>query len=292
MLSYRYMFMDMGNNYDGNERISPQEVVNPAGPYGFRVSPTEMSMEMHMLGAMYAPTDWLTFVAMANYVSLEMDHVTRMGGEFTTSTEGWGDASIGALFKIWNGEQSSLHGGLNVILPTAGTDEEDFTPAPTPAVRVLPYPMQLGAGSWGLRPSLTYLKHSDIFSFGAQAGGTIFLEENDSGYQLGDSAFATSWIAGKVNDQLSISFRVEGRVWDDIDGSHNDIPAGAVNLIPTADPSLRSGAEINLLFGVNFYETISGFRLGAELGNTIWRDLDGPQLGNELSFTLGALYSW
>ena len=47
MLSYRFMRMDMDGNRSGTNRVS-----TPLP--GYMVSPLEMTMDMHMLGAMYA----------------------------------------------------------------------------------------------------------------------------------------------------------------------------------------------------------------------------------------------
>ncbi len=56
MLSYRYMFMDMDGMYKGSNSISSAGVFGN----GYNVTPTRMTMEMQMLGAMYAPNDRIT----------------------------------------------------------------------------------------------------------------------------------------------------------------------------------------------------------------------------------------
>ena len=76
MFSYRYMHMSMKDNRDSTSRMSPEEIVTtvpnrfanpPMMPPTLRVVPTKMTMDMHMLGIMYAPTDRLTLMGMANY---------------------------------------------------------------------------------------------------------------------------------------------------------------------------------------------------------------------------------
>ena len=81
MVSYRYMNMEMEGNRNGTDRVSPEAIVsgsaNPfAPPANLRVVPTEMTMEMHMLGAMYAPSDDVTLMAMLPYLENDMRHVT------------------------------------------------------------------------------------------------------------------------------------------------------------------------------------------------------------------------
>jgi len=48
MFSYRYMLMGMDGMLDGSDDISNAEIMNR----GYAVTPTEMTMQMHMLGAM------------------------------------------------------------------------------------------------------------------------------------------------------------------------------------------------------------------------------------------------
>ena len=73
MFSYRFMRMNMAGSRIGTDPATPEEIVttvpnrffgNPMQPPTLRVVPLEMTMDMHMVGAMYAPTDWLTLMAM------------------------------------------------------------------------------------------------------------------------------------------------------------------------------------------------------------------------------------
>ena len=43
------------------------------------MAPEDMNMQMHMVGAMYAPTSKITLAAMMNYLQNEMN-ATMMGG--------------------------------------------------------------------------------------------------------------------------------------------------------------------------------------------------------------------
>ncbi|MEJ6561522.1 MAG: transporter [Akkermansiaceae bacterium] len=285
MASYRYQFMRMEQNFLGTNSISDAAVVQSPD---FMVAPADMDMQMHMFGFMYAPSDSVTLMAMVNLVEMSMNH--RYGGltqEFKTTSSGIGDSSITALIKLRKTEKSSLHAGIGLLLPTAETEEEDFID-PMNAVRRLPYPMQLGAGSWGLLPSLTYNFHQDTWSFGAQTKGTIMLNDNSEGYQLGDRFEATAWIAKPLGEQFSTSLRATFSKWGNISGSD----ALIMGPVPTTRTDLRGGSKFDLSLGVNFYETNSGVRAAAEIGKTLWQDLDGPQLGSDYWVTLGLQYAW
>ncbi len=286
MFSYRYMFMNMQDNYDGTEQVSAADIF----AQGYSVAQIDMQMQMHMFGAMYAPTDKITLLAMANLINMEMLHqrnamMTTMTGEeyFSTSSSGLGDVALGGLFKIKDFGQQSVHAGLSLILPTAETDKSDTIGMNE---LVLPYPMQLGAGSWGLKPSLTYLGQDGSFSWGAQASAHIQLADNESEYQLGDSLTTTAWGAYKLSSAFSTSVRLETKSWTNIEGANDELTI-MPTMVPTADTSLRGGNKVDAYLGLNYYLSGPNVRFAGEIGQTLWQDLDGPQLGSDWSLTLG-----
>lgn len=291
MISYRYMFMRMDENYDGTDSISDAEVLGS----GYMVSPTDMDMDMHMIGLMYAPNERLTLMAMVNYLDLSMNHVRSdmavmmMGGpkRFKTTSSGIGDTTLSALFRISQSSNQTVHGGLGLILPTAEVDKHDVIPGPGDTR--LPYPMQLGAGSWGLAPSLTINSHHGLWSWGAQASAKIYLDDNDEGYRLGNRGELTTWISRNVSENTSLSFRAIASTWEDIHGTDKDLLPLPV---PTADPDLRGGSRLDVALGLNLYDSTRAFQFGVEVGAPVWQDLDGPQLGTEWFAILGAQYSW
>ena len=280
MLSYRYSYMDMDGNRDGTQSLSTRDVLRQ-----FPVTPTRMTMQMHMLGAMYAPTDELTLMAMAPYVVKEMDHITRRGVRFTTDSEGFGDIKLSALYKVIQRNRQRLHLNFGVGFPTGSIDKKDRTPAGPD--QQLPYPMQIGAGTFSLLPGITYLGQTDNWSWGAQALGTIYLGENSRNYRLGNRLNLTGWVARRLNRWTSLSFRLDGKTWGNISGADDDLNP---NLIPTADPDRRGGTQLDLVFGFNFYVPkgdLSGVRAALEFALPVHRSLDGPQLETDWQITFG-----
>jgi hypothetical protein len=162
MFSYRYRFMDMDGNREGTDNLSDAEVLQQ-----FPVTPVRMTMQMHALGVMYAPTNDLTLMAMVPYVFKEMDHVTRRGVRFTTNSEGFGDIKLTALYKVLDQSQQRLHLNIGMSFPTGSIEERDNTPAGDD--QILPYPMQIGSGTFDLLPGITYLGQSNNWSWGSQA---------------------------------------------------------------------------------------------------------------------------
>ena len=291
MLSYRYMFMRMEQNYNGDHSIADSSFAGPP-PAPFRVAPTDMEMRMHMLGAMYAPTDRLTLMGMCNLVDLSMNNRNLANGmQFKTESSGMGDSSLTALYHFWDGQgriqQERAHLGLGILLPTAEVDKQDVIPGP--GTTRLPYPMQLGAGSWGISPSLTYLAQIPDWSWGGQLSARIYLANNDEGYHLGNSWKATAWAGRRLNEWLSLSARLTGSTWGNISGRDaNLLPLP----VPTADPKRRGGSRLDGSLGLNLQIPGTGARIGLEVGAPLWQDLDGPQLGSEWWTILGSQFAF
>jgi len=285
MLSYRYMYMDMDGNRSGTESLSTAEVLQD-----FMVTPVRMTMEMHMLGAMYAPTDDLTLMAMLPYVTKKMDHLTRTGVEFTTHSEGIGDVGLGGLYTIFDANRQRVHLNLGFSIPTGSIEERDTTPAGPN--QILPYPMQIGSGTFDLRPGITYLGQAGRWSWGSQASGIIRLGENSNGYRQGHQFALTGWSARSWNNWFSTSLRLNGRTFGDYGGQDDRLnPA----MIPTADPDRRAGTQIDVGLGLNFYVPeggAQGLRLATEFNLPIFRSLSGPQLETDFSATAGVQYAF
>jgi hypothetical protein len=308
MLSYRFMRMEMEDNRIGTNDVSPEEIVTTepnrffgqAGqPQTLRIVPTDMTMDMHMLGAMYAPTDWMTLMAMVSYMDKSMTHITFMGptgttrlGTFSTNANGLGDTTLTALIKLYGDDVNALHLNAGISIPTGSTTEKDniLTPMNThPEVR-LPYAMQLGSGTFDLKPGLTYKGHMKDFSWGGQTNATLRLGDNN-GYSLGNIYAITAWGSYQWAPWISTSLRVDGQTVGKIDGQDKRI----VGPVQTADPDNYGGDCIDLLAGVNFAiqnGALRGHRLALEGGIPVYQDLHGPQMKTDYLFTLGWQYAF
>ena len=286
MLSYRYMYMDMRPNYVGDTEVTPRSQLSPPGLGPFQIMPTDMQMHMHMVGLMHAPSDDVTLMLMLPYIENTMDHLVANGTTFNTSTSGIGDFQFGGLVSLFEKGNQRSHLNLTMSAPTGSITETDLVP-PAGGIRRLPYPMQLGSGTWDFKPGLTYLGQCDNLSWGAQIMGTVRLGENDENYSLGDAITGTAWGAYRLTDGLSASLRVEASSWGDIEG--RDALIGGP--VPTARPDLRGGDSVDLFGGFN-YLFPNGHRLAVEAGAPVYQDLDGPQLGTDWTITVGWQKSW
>lgn len=271
MPSITYMHMDMEGNRDGTNSVSTSEVLAQ-----FPVTPLSMEVDMLMAGLMYGVTDEISVMAMVPYVWRSMDHVTRMGTEFTTASEGIGDIRIIGGYDLYKGGGHSLEISAGLSLPTGSTDERDDTPAGSN--QLLPYPMQIGSGTFDLLPGITYTGQSGDWSWGGQAGATIRLGENDEDYALGNVYGTSIWGARRWTDWVSSSVRLSGEITENIDGADSRLNP---LIVPTADPDLRGGEVLSLGLGLNFLVpsgAAAGTRLSVEGVIPLVQDLDGPQV--------------
>ncbi|NCO03628.1 MAG: transporter [Alphaproteobacteria bacterium] len=304
MMSYRYMRMHMEDNRNGTNDLSPEQIVTsipnrffgtPMQPATLRVVPTEMTTDMHMLGAMYAPTDSVTLMVMANYIKREMDHITFAGGagttrlgEFTTETSGWGDTRVGGLIRMYDDSKHHIHLNAGLSLPTGSIKEEDqvLTPMGTRPTMRLPYAMQLGSGTYDLMPGVTYTGRSNAYSWGAQYMATLRLGENSQDYTLGNKHEVSAWGAYSWVPSLSTSLRVSAETEGDIDGIDRRIVAP----VQTANPDNFGGERIALSLGMNYVVpkgVLAGHRLSVEGTVPVYQDLNGPQMKRDNMVVLG-----
>jgi len=306
MASYRLMHMDMAGNRDGTDTLSADHIAttvpnifsgNPGMPPTLRVVPREMPMQMHMVGAMYGLSDRVTLLAMGMYLEKKMDHITYQGpagttqlGTFQTDVTGIGDTTLGAIIGLdnWQRPHSQVNFGLSLSLPTGSITATDQVLTPmgmTPTLR-LPYPMQLGSGTFDLKPSLTGFWRQGRWTYGGQASAIVRLGENDQSYTLGDVVELTGWVAFEPTPSISWSGRLKARAAGQIDGQDPNIMAP----VQTANPDNHGGQTVEALIGLNLAGqagTLSGHRLAVELGLPLHRDLNGPQMETDMTLTLG-----
>jgi hypothetical protein len=268
MLGYEYMFDNMDGNRDGTRRISDSQVLD-----AYNASPTDMTMQTHMLTLMYSPSNDLTLMGMLPYIVKSMHHVMRDGTRFSERTEGPGDAEVHALYTFLSTDNLRhrfiLDGGVS--FPTGSIDRS------MGGLR-LEYPMQLGSGTVDLMPGLTYLGQTDLMAWGAEFHPRLRLGQNGNHYRLGNRYRLSAWGALKLTQSLSLSGRVDAEKWGDIHGADSALdPADE----PTKDVSAEGGRRVDLMLGLNAYFPKGGFkglRLALEAGAPVYQSLNGPQL--------------
>ena len=285
MFSYRYMNMFMKGNLSGSDDISDETIFDD-----YMTSPQKMTMGMHMIGAMYAMSDYLTLMIMANYVVNNMDLQTKMEVNFSTSSGGFGDLPVSGLFKVFNMNHQSLHAILGLSIPLGNVDKRDNIPMMDNIN--LAYPMQLGSGTWDPFLGATYLIQSGIISGGLQTKYKFRIWKNEENYTLGDKYFITGWGAVKASKYFSFSLRMAFENITNIVGEDPDMNAMMMPLFNTKN----SGKSL-LVFGLgsNFYVPEGNYknvRIGAEVSMPAYQDVKGIQMKNKLNGVISLQYSF
>lgn len=284
MVSYRYMYMGMGDMYAGHEKFSNDKVLNE-----YIMSSNDMKMQMHMFMAMYGVSDRLTLMAMVNYNVNAMTMISVPGGHHHgTTTEpsskvksnGLGDTKIAAMFGLL--EKSHHHlmliGGLSI--PT-GSIQQEGESGQMYAGQRLPYSMQTGSGTWDLQPGANYYYESRNFTYGAQVLATVRTGYNSVGYKLGNDITFNNWIAWQWNQCFSSTARFEVYSAGQIKGEDPDLYAWNE---PAANPANYGGERLSAYLGTSYgFRTgiLKNHKIGAEFGIPVYQSLHGPQQGTK-----------
>jgi hypothetical protein len=248
MIDYRYMrSMQSGDILHGSEASSQERVVSKACPGsvrreissdgithfdgGCRSLPAAMTMNMHMLEFMVAPTNRLTLMLMPQFVDMAM--ASKLVNAFSHDidghgahahgheTGGIGDTGMYALIKLFDTPQHHIHTSLGFSAPTGDAGIKLIDRTKDLGGAYIDYGMQLGSGTWDFKPSLTYTGKIDAWHWGGQIGGTKRIDDrNASGYILGDM-FATSlWGGYDLTHWLSASIRAAYNWQGNINGKY------------------------------------------------------------------------
>jgi hypothetical protein len=303
MFSYRFKYTEMDDNLSGSSRLVNSEILaGEANSGSYMLAPLSMSMEMHMFGLMYAPNDTNTFMLMIPYTDISMKHIIgpmhpmSPNEEFTTHASGIGDIQISNIVTLKKTVEHSLLMNIGLSVPTGSTHNEDsILSLPALGNTQLPFPMQIGSGTYDLLPAITYNRIFNRRSFGTQLSSIVRLGRNDNGYSLGNKVQLQTWHAWVINTDLSFSTRLNLEQWENIDGDDDKrkIPAtiimgeNKVGSVPTVDPQNQGGLRADIALGLNGVYGKEQHRVGLEVVVPVQQHLNGIQLERDLSFVMG-----
>jgi nitrous oxide reductase accessory protein NosL len=292
MVTYKLMHMNMSGLRAGGSDVELDSVgFKRSTPYNYMMIPTDMTMDMHMFMVMYGITDRLTVMAMANYQVNSMGMLMDMGpGRMITredamTTRGIGDTELRGMYKI----NEHLVGSLGIGLPTGDIDQ---TVVMMKTKYRAPYDMQLGSGTYDLKPALTYNVISDDarWNWGGQVMYTYRIGTNKNDYSLGDVFKATAWLQhafGPLSSWARLAFNDTGRIHGadpEIDKLNHPL-TGMGAPTPDADPANYGGQRLDGLIGVSYQKGSLSF--GVEGGIPLYQYLHGLQMKTTWVITTG-----
>lgn len=292
MVGYSYKYSDWSTGMQQRTRtgISDQELIDNACKGGVcEFKADGMAMHMHMINFMYAPTDWLNLVLMPQFAYKKMDMQPLPNSTVTVGgfheNNGLGDTLFGGLIKIFNSENQHIHLGIVGSAPT-GRIDVTFDSFINDKSQLQSFGMQLGSGTWDLKPSLTYTGKSGNWYWGVQATGTKRLQHrNRFGYILGDEIEGSLWGGYRALDWMSFSVRNIYKAQGSIRGDVNRIipvPLGqTAQLTPLENPANKGGQFWDIGVGATLSVPrgeYAGHSLSVEWLQPVIHDLNGYQL--------------
>ena len=291
MLAYRFMAMDMRGLQSGTDAVETADVLKD-----FMMAPTAMDMKIHMFGVMFAPHDKITLMAMTSYQQRHMEmegahqhatgHHDHPVGMHEMSSAGIGDVKLDSLLSLWKRHNFTLLGNVGVSFPTGSIAQQ------TEDGSILPYPMQLGSGSFEARPGITFFGTRGNWSYGGQMHGVFPLYTNANEYRLGNMLTATTWGGRRVNNWISLSARLLFTHKGSLTGNHPDLD---LNRSPSHRPDFQGFNRLDVAISSNLIVptgTLTGQRLAIEFILPVYQNLTGTQLKNTWKLVLGWQYAF
>ncbi len=289
MVSLRFMHMAMSGNREGTEKIADERIYQ-----SFMVAPQEMTMQMYMLGVMYAPSDKITLMLMQNFAKKDMDLTAQMmmgNGmpmltDFSTSSTGLGDLKLGMLYGVYSNPKSALHLNTTINLPIGDIENRDATPMMADAK--LPYAMQLGSGTVDFTLGATLKGEKDNFSWGIQQLNTFRFGKNSEDYRFGNLHELNTWLGYEVSSAIGFLARVSGSTQATIDGVDTDLNP---MMAPTANPTNYGGENIIGGVGTNILLAQSKLILGLEITAPLYQNYNGIFMNTDYTFNACIKYN-
>lgn len=306
MFDYKYTRMNMDGMLDGSKELSKDDVFAWPDSGGYMMTPTSMTMDMHMVMAMYGLSDKMMLMGMLHYMSNSMDMVSvNMGSgecESTMESSGLADTVVGVMYQM----STNIMFTGNISLPTGSIDEKGSMDMEMmmgmgcqPVERKLPYGMQLGSGSIDLMPAVSFKDGAGRWGWGIDAEYTYRTGENDNKYTLGNRLELDFLGSFAVTPAVIGSGRLAYSNWEAIDGQDPEILAemqmmhgGAMMTMgsaPTNDPENYGGSRTDFYIGMDG-SFAGGHKVGFELGVPVQQSLNGPQMKTDLLFGLSYQY--
>ena len=265
----------------------------------FPVVPTKIYQQAIQLKGAYDISEQYSLSLSIPYIQQETEHVSSVPGfdDFTIISEGFGDIEAGVSWLHWFNQNNSLLVNLGLSFPTGSIDEKGRTPRDANQDTQLPYTMQLGSGTYDIKPSIIYTGRAGDWTYGANLNLTLRTGKNSRDYRLGNVYQADIWTRYALADWVQPSIRINGIIWDCISGQDDEITVPGPFPYPAAvtNPKLFGGTKCLALFGLRFRDPegwLEDTFLEVEAGLPIYERLNGPQPSEDWRFSVSLVLSF
>lgn len=303
--SSNYINVKFDGYMDGTKDLSTDDVLwsNTSGEArtdkNFPIVPTVIHQEAIQFKGAYDLSERFILSLSIPYIRQETEHISIVPNfdDFTIVSEGLGDIEIAVSWIHQLSHSNNLLINLGLSLPTGSIDETGDTPGPGPDNQ-LPYTMQLGSGTYDIKPSIHYFGSAGNWTYGADLNLTLRTGKNDRDYRLGNVYQSSIWTRYALTDWLEPSIRINGVVWDEISGKDPALPYDSVNdLYPAAvvKPDNFGGTKLLALVGLRLKDPrdrLENTFLEFEAGTPFYQKLNGPQPSEDWRFSASLVLSF
>ena len=302
--STSYVKVRFDGYMDGTKDLSFADVQwdglpQPRTDKNFPIVPTVIEQEAIQFKTAYTLSEQITLSLSIPYIRQSSEHISIKPGfdEFTIVSEGLGDIETAISWFKQLDKNNHLLLSLGISLPTGSIDETGDTPSPGPDNQ-LPYTMQLGSGTYDIKPSIHYFGSAGNWTYGADLTLTLRTGKNDRDYRLGNVYQSSIWTRYALTDWLEPSIRINGVVWDEISGKDPALPYDSVkDLYPAAvvKPDNFGGTKLLALVGLRLKDPrgrLENTFLELEAGAPFYQDLNGPQPSEDWRFSASFVLSF
>jgi hypothetical protein len=303
--SSNYINVKFDGYMDGTKDLSTDDVLwsNTSGEArtdkNFPIVPTVIHQEAIQFKGAYDLSERFILSLSIPYIRQETEHISIVPNfdDFTIVSEGLGDIEIAVSWIHQLSHSNNLLINLGLSLPTGSIDETGDTPGPGPDNQ-LPYTMQLGSGTYDIKPSIHYFGSAGNWTYGADLNLTLRTGKNDRDYRLGNVYQSSIWTRYALTDWLEPSIRINGVVWDEISGKDPALPYDSVNdLYPAAvvKPDNFGGTKLLALVGLRLNDPrgrLENTFLEFEAGTPFYQKLNGPQPSEDWRFSASLVLSF
>ena len=302
--SSNYINVKFDGYMDGTKDLSTDDVLwsgilADRTDKNFPVVPTVIHQEAIQFKGAYDLSEQFILSLSVPYIRQETEHISIAPNfkDFTIVSEGLGDIEVAVSWLHQLSQSSNLLINLGLSLPTGSIDETGDTPSPGPDNQ-LPYTMQLGSGTYDIKPSIHYFGSTGNWTYGADLNLTLRTGKNDRDYRLGNVYQSSIWTRYALTDWLEPSIRINGVVWDEISGKDPALPYDSdKDLYPAAvvKPDNFGGTKLLALVGLRLKDPrgrLENTFLEFEAGTPFYQKLNGPQPSEDWRFSASLVLSF
>ncbi|MDH5256811.1 MAG: hypothetical protein OEX07_02350 [Gammaproteobacteria bacterium] len=291
MVDYKFTHMSMKDLRDTNDKLTAQVATDPLGKYKYTMSPSDMSMNMHMGMLMYGFTNQIMGMTMLHYMSNNMNMYSYDGTVSTMKSSGIGDTPVSLKLK----GPHHLNFTIGLSLPTGSIDvrgpmQHDATNFQNDIK--YPYGMQLGSGSYELIQGIDYSNSAGKISWGANYQLNARLNVNKHDYKLGNTFKLESWTQWDAISLLDLKAFVQLHNQGQITGADKEIEPAHITMSPSYDAENYGGNKIYVGGSAKIKIPGDKYSVTTDFSIPVYQNLWGPQMATSwvASVNLGAMW--